>query len=179
MTVLTQISEQPFHETGIPVGSSKGGSSTSVHADRSNPSVFKKNGQRHAWLAQIIVYSMSVDGPVRPPIGEEAKPEPNAEKTFLAGSKALDSLDRRALPPSSTEAWLLTLLHRLITSVETFFHPSNFGAWTFPVREMIPYYHSFAHSLTPAWSTPSAPHLYPPLGCRIQYPVERRTVVIV
>lgn len=66
-----------------------------MHADRSNPSVFKKSGQRHAWLAQIIIYSMSVDGPVRPPVGEDGKPGSSTEKSFLAGSKALDSLDRR------------------------------------------------------------------------------------
>ncbi|KAG8935851.1 hypothetical protein FRC00_010222 [Tulasnella sp. 408] len=93
----------------VPVGSSKGGSATAVHADRSNPSVFKKSGQRHAWLAQIIIYSMSVDGPVRPPVGEDGKPGSSTEKSFLAGSKALDSLDRR----------LLTFVHRLAAEFST------------------------------------------------------------
>ncbi|KAG8953342.1 hypothetical protein FRC04_002752 [Tulasnella sp. 424] len=159
----------------IPVGSSKGGSSTSVHADRSNPSVFKKNGQRHAWLAQIIVYSMSVDGPVRPPIGEEAKPEPNAEKTFLAGSKALDSLDRRALPPCSTEAWLLTPLHRLITSVETFFHPSNFGAWTFPLLTFI---HRLAAEFSTRWNDELLLSCKTPVAQRITVDIKRSFVQV-
>jgi proteasome activator subunit 4 len=100
-----------------------------------------------ASLARIIVYSMSQDGipsapsfaptpytpftpghmtPMTPPT-----PAPGAngnlgdylshklaskgiprQKTYLAGSKALDSLSK------------------LIASTESFFHPSNSGAWT-------------------------------------------------
>lgn len=59
---------------------------------------------------------MSVDGPVR----QDAAPTPRSREGrfesqqtgFIAGSKALDSLDK------------------LITSTESFFHPSNSGAWT-------------------------------------------------
>src|SRR5437016_2755487 len=61
---------------------------------------------------------MSVDGPVRvdvttPPRGGETN---QAQTGYLAGSKALDSLDR------------------LITSTESFFHPSNSGQWTLNVN---------------------------------------------
>lgn len=51
----------------------------------------------------LLVYSMAVDGPVR---------DQDSTTGLVAGSRALDSLDR------------------LITSVESFFHPSNAGQWT-------------------------------------------------
>ena len=49
---------------------------------------------------------MSLDSPIR---GDD-KSDLNAG--YLAGSQALDSLDK------------------LVTSTETYFHPSNAGAWT-------------------------------------------------
>jgi proteasome activator subunit 4 len=54
-------------------------------------------------IAKILVYSMAVDG--------EERDDTN-QKGYKAGSRALDSLDR------------------LITSTESFFHPSNSGPWT-------------------------------------------------
>jgi Proteasome-substrate-size regulator, mid region len=74
-------------------------------------------------IAKAIVYSMAVDGSVR---GDSAatpqRPEaklPTQQTGFLAGSRALDSLDR------------------LITSTESFFHPSNSGQWTLNVSLII------------------------------------------
>lgn len=75
-------------------------------------------------LAKIFVYSMCLDGPIR---GEnDNRPDAllSAQPTgFLAGSRALDSLDK------------------LITSVESFFHPSNSGLWSLSVSAiaLLPY----------------------------------------
>lgn len=60
-----------------------------------------------------MVYSMSLDGPIR---GESGRTSEGTENGFLSGSRALDSLDK------------------LITSTESFFHPSNTGHWTLAVR---------------------------------------------
>lgn len=62
-------------------------------------------------LSKLIIYSMSVDGPERPSSVSDEK----SETSFLAGSKALDSLAK------------------IITSAESFFHPSNSGHWTLSV----------------------------------------------
>ena len=66
-------------------------------------------------IAKLLVYSMRLDGDVR-----ENKPSNGGlqgralpqKSGFVAGSHALDSLDQ------------------IITSTESFFHPSNNGAWT-------------------------------------------------
>lgn len=64
---------------------------------------------------------MAVDGPVRSDAlkGQEKSKASSTSTTvlngFLAGSKGLDSLSK------------------IITSAETFFHPSNSGVWTLNV----------------------------------------------
>ncbi|KAF4605508.1 hypothetical protein EYR40_004292 [Pleurotus pulmonarius] len=78
-------------------------------------------------LAKIIVYSMSVDGPERTttagtPAGD-SRSLPSHSNGYLAGSKALDSLEK------------------LITCTESFFHPSNSGAWSLSLT-------TFLHRLT-------------------------------
>ena len=71
-------------------------------------------------IAKIFVYSMAVDGEIRTDastLRHNQEPKRPEQKTgFIAGSKALDFLDR------------------LITSTESFFHPSNSGPWTLSVR---------------------------------------------
>lgn len=76
---------------------------------------------RPASLAKIMVYSMAVDGPIR----SEASPSrgegrfPSRQAGYLAGSKAMESLEK------------------FITSTESFFHPSNSGLWSLSVRTHI------------------------------------------
>jgi len=57
-----------------------------------------------------MVYSMAVDGPVR------SEALPSRQVGYLAGSKAMESLEK------------------FITSTESFFHPSNSGLWSLGVR---------------------------------------------
>lgn len=79
----------------------------------------KKPADKLGSFAALIVYSMSVDAPASgaTPFTSTApsrigSPGPGASaKTYLAGSKALDSLAK------------------LIQATESFFHPSNYGAW--------------------------------------------------
>ncbi|ELU44509.1 pyruvate decarboxylase [Rhizoctonia solani AG-1 IA] len=88
--------------------------STSSHADKSTrqPTKVKKSDSRTQSLAVLLVYSMAHDGPVR---------VQDSAIGFVAGSRALDSLDK------------------LITSVESFFHPSNAGQWTLIVSPRLNY----------------------------------------
>jgi hypothetical protein len=57
-------------------------------------------------LAVILVYSIAPDSPVR------KEGEPSGEGRYLSGLRSLESLER------------------LITAIESFFHPSNSGVWT-------------------------------------------------
>lgn len=56
------------------------------------------------------MYSLAVDGPIRRDASQEG---------FIAGSKALDALDR------------------FITSTESFFHPSNAGPWSLMLTNLV------------------------------------------
>ncbi|ESK98497.1 membrane protein [Moniliophthora roreri MCA 2997] len=95
----------------VPVGIARGSSTTASHADymSSKSTRIKKSINRQDALAKILVYSMSVDGTVK---DSAASNQGNGVTAYAAGSKAVDSLDR------------------LITSTESFFHPSNHGLWT-------------------------------------------------
>lgn len=57
-------------------------------------------------LAKIFVFSIAVDGPV------QTDKDVISNEGYVGGSRSLDSLDK------------------LITSTESFFHPSNSGHWT-------------------------------------------------
>jgi hypothetical protein len=70
----------------------------------------KRPTEKLASFAGLIVYSMAVDSA---PSGRNTPSSASGpkEKTYLAGSKALDSLAK------------------LVQATESFFHPSNYGAW--------------------------------------------------
>ncbi|KAJ3798132.1 hypothetical protein GGU11DRAFT_782291 [Lentinula aff. detonsa] len=99
----------------VPVGVTRGSSTTASHADalaNSQSLRIKKTISRQSALAKILVYSISTDGPAREPSFGDPTSHDLKLAGYLAGSKALDTLDR------------------LITSTESFFHPSNSGQWS-------------------------------------------------
>ena len=85
---------------------------STVHVSPATNSLY---AYRHTFslesIAKILVYSMAVDGEER---------DDTTQKGYKAGCRALDSLDR------------------LITSTESFFHPSNSGPWTIIVSSCCP-----------------------------------------
>ncbi|KIJ68675.1 hypothetical protein HYDPIDRAFT_106916 [Hydnomerulius pinastri MD-312] len=111
----TLLVSKGFESMYVPVGKSRNPNMTSAHADASSVrqgSKIKKGISRINALAKLFVYSMAIDSPVR---GDSATATPASQgglTGYLAGSKAMDSLDR------------------LITSTESFFHPSNSGPYT-------------------------------------------------
>ncbi|KZP00936.1 ARM repeat-containing protein [Calocera viscosa TUFC12733] len=128
----------------VPLAGSPGSSTTALHADLASSTKAQRlhrAGTPIQSLCKIIVYSMAPDGPVKgasSTSGTSGAGTPNgiiangmpaslgagaANKGYLGGSKALESLDR------------------LITSTESFFHPSNAGIWTVDLT-------SFIHRIT-------------------------------
>ncbi|KAK7678491.1 hypothetical protein QCA50_018552 [Cerrena zonata] len=124
----------------VPVGVVKGASTTATHADtmgnRQSLRIRKFISQFDA-LAKIIVFSMSLDGPLRTDI---------ASPGFLAGSRAMDSLDR------------------LITSTESYFHPSNSGHWTLALTGFV---HRLAVEFCKRWNEEKVRTCKTPVGRRL------------
>lgn len=79
---------------------------------------------------------MALDGPIR---------DDTSHTGFLAGSRALDSLDK------------------LITSTESYFHPSNSGHWTFSVSRNMP----VVYTLYLAYTSQLADKLYSTARSRV------------
>ncbi|EIN13635.1 hypothetical protein PUNSTDRAFT_94829 [Punctularia strigosozonata HHB-11173 SS5] len=123
-TDWTMLVGKSLGSMNVPVGATRGASTTAGHADsmgdRQSLRIKKAINRYHA-LAKLFVYSMAVDGPIRDAPGTPGPGQFNAssQSGYLAGSKALDSLDR------------------LITSTESFFHPSNSGPWTLALTTFI------------------------------------------
>ncbi|CAA7258771.1 unnamed protein product [Cyclocybe aegerita] len=146
----------------VPVGAMRGASNTSTHADlldKGSMRIKKTINRIHA-LAKILVYSMRSDGEVR----AATPPNPSAkghslpqQKGYYAGSKAVDSLDR------------------LITSIESFFHPSNTGAWTLSLTTFI---QRLGSEFTKRWNEEEQPTCKTPITHRLTPAIRRALVTI-
>lgn len=130
---------------GIPVGNirktgqrfiSQGGESGAANADSAANATSLKMGkpsEKLHSLAILLVYSMSEDSPVldrTPASSKQPSRRPSMtdlkslnggteRKAYIGGSKALDSL------------------LKFINATETFFHPSNYGAWTIALTRFL------------------------------------------
>lgn len=140
-----------LNSMNVPVGAARGSSTTGpladVQANRHALKIKKPTNRFHS-LAQILVYSMSVDGAVR---GEERDAEPG----YLAGSKALDALDK------------------IITSTESYFHPSNSGHWTISLTNFM---QQVLGKFANRWKEEEQSTCKTPVGQRLT-PAIRRAVV--
>ncbi|KAH9947705.1 ARM repeat-containing protein [Amylocystis lapponica] len=122
----TVLAGKALTSMNVPVGANRGASTTAFHADNMGDRQslrIKKPINRYNALAKLLVYSMCLDGPIRADHGNGNHRQnghfATTQTGFLAGSRALDSLDK------------------LITSTETFFHPSNSGPWTLSLSHFL------------------------------------------
>ncbi|KAF7339921.1 Membrane protein [Mycena venus] len=104
-------------------------------------------------LARIIVYSMAPDGIPSPCIGNGALPSKHT--TYLAGSKALESLSQ------------------IIASTESFFHPSNSGPFTADLAAFIKY---IAYDFNRRWLEEQQPDCKTPQNRRLTKQMRRELV---
>ncbi|TFK76811.1 hypothetical protein BDN72DRAFT_829977 [Pluteus cervinus] len=110
---------------GVPVGV-RSSSATAQHADGMAGGTglkIKKPVNRLSSFALILIFSMAIDGPVRESATSTPKGRLPEHTGYIAGSRSLESLDK------------------LVTSTESFFHPSNSGPWTLALT-------TFIHRLT-------------------------------
>ncbi|ETW87560.1 hypothetical protein HETIRDRAFT_469691 [Heterobasidion irregulare TC 32-1] len=141
----------------VPVGGSGGASTTGRYADsKSNgaSSRIKKVIARFGPLAKMLVYSMATDAPIR-----DAAPTSRDHRAigegYLAGSRALDSLDR------------------LMISTESFFHPSNHGLWSISLTSFISH---LAYEFTKRCEEERDPNCKTPAARRLTLAIRRAFV---
>lgn len=94
-------------------------------------------------LAQIFVGSMSVDS-LSSGMTKESLSMQTTERHYLAGSRALDSLQR------------------FMTSTETYFHPSNAGIWTVCLTTFL---HKVCLEFSKRWKEEEQPSCLTPHVC--------------
>ncbi|KAI9462941.1 hypothetical protein F5148DRAFT_1212253 [Russula earlei] len=160
-TEWTVLMGKALGSMNVPVGATRGASTTGAYADtKSGPSSLRirKTINRFSALAKIVVYSTSVDGPVRP----ESSPSrgegrfPSRPVAYLAGSKAMESLEK------------------FITSTESFFHPSNSGLWSLSLTQFLRFLTS---EFCKRWREEELPSCKTPLTHRLT-PAIRRAFVL-
>lgn len=127
-----------------------------------------KSNWRIYSLAKLIVYSMAPDGKQLPHSGTATPfeipvaggggyfniPLPKAEKSYLAGCKALDSLAK------------------LIVSLESFFHPSN-GSYTTDLSAFLKY---IVFEFSKRWHHETLPDCKVPMNRRLTSEIRRELV---
>ncbi|KAF8274047.1 hypothetical protein EI94DRAFT_1714621 [Lactarius quietus] len=120
----TVLMNKALGSMNVPVGATRGASTTGAYADaKATPSSLRirKTVNRYSSLAKMMVYSMAVDGPVRTELAPSQREGrlPSRQAGYLAGSRAMESLDK------------------FITSTESFFHPSNSGIWSLSLTQFL------------------------------------------
>ncbi|KAH9964279.1 hypothetical protein BC827DRAFT_1190239 [Russula dissimulans] len=162
-TEWTVLMGKALGSMNVPVGATRGASTTGAYADaKSSPFSLRirKTINRFSSLAKIIVYSMAVDGTVRSrsesPSSRGEGRVPSRQVGYLAGSKAMESLDR------------------FITSTESFFHPSNSGLWSLSLTQFL---RSLTSEFCKRWREEELPGCKTPLTHRLT-PAIRRAFVL-
>ncbi|EMD41612.1 hypothetical protein CERSUDRAFT_110183 [Gelatoporia subvermispora B] len=156
------LSAKALGSMNVPVGATRGSSTTASHADIMGDKQslrIKKPINRYHALAKMFVWSMSLDGPIRAesdstPSGSLFSPQPSG---FIAGSRALDSLDK------------------LITSTESFFHPSNSGVWSLGLTIFL---HRLTSEFCKRWKEEQQPNCKTPITRRLTPAIRRAFVTI-
>ncbi|EJF66455.1 ARM repeat-containing protein [Dichomitus squalens LYAD-421 SS1] len=141
----------------VPVGATRGASTTAGHADTMADKQslrIKKLINRSSALAKLIVYSLSLDSSVRPDSG--SAPGTPSSEGYLAGSRALDSLDK------------------LVTSVESFFHPSNYGIWSLNLTHFV---QRLMAEFSKRWKDEQQPYCKTPVTRRLTPEIRRNFIL--
>ncbi|KAI0343973.1 ARM repeat-containing protein [Trametopsis cervina] len=156
----TVLASKALGAMNVPVGAVRGASTTGGHADtmadKSSLRITKPIS-KYAALAKIMVYSISLDGPVRTDGTSPTDGSGEAQQGFLAGSRALDTLDK------------------LITSTESFFHPSNSGHWTLALTGFL---HRLALEFCKRWKEEQQSFCKTPVTRRLTPAIRRAFVTI-
>ncbi|KAF8898398.1 hypothetical protein BD779DRAFT_1607219 [Infundibulicybe gibba] len=143
-----------------------------------------KPGWRIASLARIIVYSMCMDGPPVPPSNAATPlftPLPSGMNTPDIHSSTLGDylsapLGRKAHSKHASYiggSIALDSLARLIASTESFFHPSNSGAWTADLSAFIKY---IVYDFNRRWHEEELPTCKTPMHRRLTRTMKRELV---
>ncbi|PCH33382.1 hypothetical protein WOLCODRAFT_21973 [Wolfiporia cocos MD-104 SS10] len=145
----------------VPVGAIKGASTTASHADYTGDKQslrIKKPVNRANGLGKLFVYSMCLDGPVHEENSENGSSSLFSTQSngFLAGSRALDSLNK------------------FITSTESYFHPSNHGPWCLSLTLFL---HRLTAEFSKRWKEEQDPHCKTPVTRRLTPDIRRAFVM--
>lgn len=113
-----------LRSAGLPIGATNSQEKKSAIEAMSSSHPLKKPAEKSQSFATILVYSMykDSDSPSATPAGvasPNGSSTPTSRTTYLAGSKALDALGR------------------FIQATESYFHPSNWGFWAWPLSGFV------------------------------------------